>query len=177
MRRHYVYALKNADGAVFYIGRGTGGRMMQHMGRSHNDGVNSEIAAAAGAGALVTAEVLSWHETAKDAAASEQALIKSAPSGQLCNITTRPARDKAPVESSHPVLQELRAVADRIAAVDKLIAERTGERNILIAQAWKDGMKIKELAECAGLSPGRISQLMDPRPRGRPRRKQEEPKA
>lgn len=69
----------------------------------------------------------------------------------------------------------LREVANALVRIDAERARLIARRDELIAQAWREELTLEAIASDAKLSRGRISQLMDPRPRGRPRRKQEEP--
>ena len=92
LRRFYVYVLKNEAGEVFYVGCGTGSRMMQHLASSHNGDVNSRLCEAASGDERISAEVISWHSTKADAAEEEKRVIKSFPEGALVNFvhTARP---------------------------------------------------------------------------------------
>lgn len=107
LRRFYVYVLKNDAGDVFYVGRGTGGRMMQHIARSHSGAVNNVLSEAVAGDAKILAEVVSWHSSSKDAARAEAELIQSFPFGQLVNKAL--VRKPRPVQ---PPLERPGSVAD-----------------------------------------------------------------
>ena len=67
-------------------------------------------------------------------------------------------------------LVRLNEAAERVAELDRERASAVLERTNLIRAAWVEGHKLDDIALVAGLSRGRISQIMDPRARGRPRR-------
>lgn len=83
IRRFYVYALKTNDGRVFYIGKGTGGRALQHFSRSHSKLVDAIIA---NAEVGLSAEIISWHDSSADAEKEERRVIGSYSSGELLNV-------------------------------------------------------------------------------------------
>jgi hypothetical protein len=85
LKRFYVYALARADGEVFYVGRGTGGRMLTHMQHSHSRGVNAVLNEAVAGDERIRAEILSWHSSAAEAAKEEARAIFSYPQFQLVN--------------------------------------------------------------------------------------------
>ena len=70
-------------------------------------------------------------------------------------------------------LSKLCEVSQAITALDHDRQSLVTERDALIKKAWASKSKLDEIAGCANLSRGRVSQMMDPRPRGRPRRRQE----
>ncbi len=75
----YVYELIDPrDGAVFYVGKGTGGRMFQHeadvrAGRGQNPTKCERISAILAAGLQVRCAVVSQHDTDDEAYAAERA--------------------------------------------------------------------------------------------------------
>lgn len=75
----YVYELIDPrDGAVFYVGKGTGGRMHDHeadvrAGRGQNPAKCERISAILAAGLRVQCAVVSRHDTDEEAFAAERA--------------------------------------------------------------------------------------------------------
>ena len=70
-------------------------------------------------------------------------------------------------------LMKLCEVSGEIAALDRDRGCLVRDRDALIKAAWDAGSTLQEIADCANLSRGRISQMMDARSRGRPRRKEQ----
>ena len=112
LRRFYVYVLKRADGEAFYVGRGTGGRMMQHLACSHNDGVNARMNEAVAGDERITAEVVSWHFSAVEAAAAERETIEAYPPGVLAN-KHHARRDKCSVRLTDEMHARLERLANK----------------------------------------------------------------
>ena len=67
-------------------------------------------------------------------------------------------------------LMKLCETSAAITALDRDRQSLVTERDALIKKAWAAGSGVVEIADCAALSHGRISQITDPRPAGRPRR-------
>ena len=165
LRRFYVYVLKNEAGEVFYVGRGTGGRMMQHMARSHNDGVNGRLSEAVAGDERVTAEVVSWHATAIDAADEERRLIKSFPAGKLSNVDLV---NKMPSKTFSGNLLELAACTEELRSAE-------ADRRRFILACVEEGWPMGDIAKAAGTSRAHVARMarengMAPRLQGRPRR-------
>lgn len=82
-QRYYVYELVDPrDGAVFYVGKGSGKRMKQHVrnarsGRIDNVEKFRRINDICESGLEVVERVASWHETEVEAYAAERAAISS----------------------------------------------------------------------------------------------------
>ena len=167
LRRFYVYVLKGADGEVFYVGRGSGGRMINHMAGSHNEAVNQRLNEAAAKNERVVAEILSWHSSVELAEIEERSFIRSAPRGSLANVSHVPS-------SVDP------AFLDAVAQKAKYLREVECLRDAAIVIAARAGCTNADIAEVVGVTPGWVSTLVRRsgfvRPRGAPRRKQEEPK-
>jgi hypothetical protein len=71
-------------------------------------------------------------------------------------------------------LMKLCEVAQALERLDRDRQSLVVERDALIKAAWASQSKLDQIADCANLSRGRISQMMDPRPRGRPARRKEQ---
>lgn len=71
--RWYVYAI-NVDGTRVYVGKGCGGRMLDHAWLALNGG-DSRLAAAIRNGAKVTYEILGWFSEASEALTFETKCI------------------------------------------------------------------------------------------------------
>lgn len=164
LRRFYVYVLKGADGEVFYVGRGTGGRMMQHMARSHNEGVNVRLSEAVAGDEKITAQIVSWHSSQDEAALEEKRVIGTYDPKCLTNIQRQDCLDEANLP---PLLAKVQQAC-------RIYCEASAKRKEAIVEAVKAGVVMRQIAEAANMDAAYVRKIardagIEPRAPGRKR--------
>lgn len=112
--RFYVYTLAYPDGVVFYVGKGSGGRVLEHEGeaqRGHKCRKCEIIRSVWGSGKRVKRAIILRTNDELDAFKEEKRLIEQYGYTQLCN--RNPRTPKTPLEVLRRRTQA--AIAERLA--------------------------------------------------------------
>ena len=92
----YVYVLKTVDGNIFYVGKGSGDRMYQHikiakgnsLSRKKNPKLYNKISSILNSGGYVNSEVIFSSKLENECFSKEVEIIESIGLNNLCNLTT-----------------------------------------------------------------------------------------